>query len=463
MTKERILFSDLTFGSKNVIMEDAQIVGSEIAEIALKRGIVLPTPDIKLFKTVFAMADEENLNGCTLPYEEVQKALGTLVGKAVDLEHYRKETVGTWLDAKLVGNVIIAYGTLWVNNYEEETQEILEDFANGRLTVSFEAWGVREDTGPFSYKLRDVHFCGGALLRHHTQPACPQAFVQEFSKKGTRVLEFAKVMSGEEIEESNFECECIDCGHTVSSESHCKDIKCEKCGGQMRRKDRPGPGQAKEEDNPNHAQEHEQDNKANEVSKEAKEAKDETQELIEKKIEETEIQNQDGGRKLMEEDLRKAQEELAELKAKKESLEEEKTAMLAESDEIKGKVESLSSEVTELTAKIEEISKEKEEIQAKLDVYVQAEEEERKVKMAEEAKSRRELLGVDESVSDEELLDEAKFEVMKLKKERDEAVAEIEKMKKSLEISGKKEDKEDDLPEWKKRQIRVAEKSARIR
>ena len=44
----------------------------------------------------------------------------------------------------------------------------------------------------------------------------------------------------EEAEE--FNCECVDCGNTLKTKTHCKDLKCEKCGGQMRRKERPGPG-----------------------------------------------------------------------------------------------------------------------------------------------------------------------------------------------------------------------------
>ena len=40
-----------------------------------------------------------------------------------------------------------------------------------------------------------------------------------------------------------FDCECIDCGYELSSEQHCNTLKCPKCGGQMRRKERPGPGQ----------------------------------------------------------------------------------------------------------------------------------------------------------------------------------------------------------------------------
>ncbi len=45
--------------------------------------------------------------------------------------------------------------------------------------------------------------------------------------------------------QEQFECECIECGAVKTSEQHCKDLKCEKCGGQMRRKERPGPGQEK--------------------------------------------------------------------------------------------------------------------------------------------------------------------------------------------------------------------------
>ena len=43
---------------------------------------------------------------------------------------------------------------------------------------------------------------------------------------------------------TEYECSCIKCGHEMTSEQHCNTFKCPECGGQMRRKDRPGPGQA---------------------------------------------------------------------------------------------------------------------------------------------------------------------------------------------------------------------------
>lgn len=43
-----------------------------------------------------------------------------------------------------------------------------------------------------------------------------------------------------------YACECIECGYQVESDKHCQDIKCPKCGGAMRRAERPGPGKTSE-------------------------------------------------------------------------------------------------------------------------------------------------------------------------------------------------------------------------
>lgn len=41
---------------------------------------------------------------------------------------------------------------------------------------------------------------------------------------------------------ATFVCECMDCGHTIQADQHCRSIPCPKCGGEMRRTERPGPG-----------------------------------------------------------------------------------------------------------------------------------------------------------------------------------------------------------------------------
>ena len=47
---------------------------------------------------------------------------------------------------------------------------------------------------------------------------------------------------------AKYNCECIECGHKMASDKHCADIKCPKCGGEMRRVERPGPGRYNEDE-----------------------------------------------------------------------------------------------------------------------------------------------------------------------------------------------------------------------
>ena len=51
-----------------------------------------------------------------------------------------------------------------------------------------------------------------------------------------------KGRNGESMNEQKFNCECIKCGYKTTSDQHCSELKCPKCGGQMRRAERPGPG-----------------------------------------------------------------------------------------------------------------------------------------------------------------------------------------------------------------------------
>ena len=46
------------------------------------------------------------------------------------------------------------------------------------------------------------------------------------------------------IAKAQYRCECLDCGHKMSSDEHCADIVCPECGGQMRRAKRPGVGRS---------------------------------------------------------------------------------------------------------------------------------------------------------------------------------------------------------------------------
>jgi len=53
-------------------------------------------------------------------------------------------------------------------------------------------------------------------------------------KKATKKVEPKKA--------EKFNCSCVKCGYKVTTDEHCVNLKCPKCGGQMRRADRPGDG-----------------------------------------------------------------------------------------------------------------------------------------------------------------------------------------------------------------------------
>ena len=182
---------DLTFSSHYELLEEGKN-DKELTEIAEKKGLKIPSRDLAIFKCKYAMVDQENRNHCTLPRKEVKKAIESLTAKAIDKDHFRKSTIGHWLDAKIDGEDIIAYGCFWKSNFPEDYEEIKRRLSEGKLKISFEAWGDRQFKENGSYELTNIEFAGGALL-FDTQPAFPDAEVMEFSKYQNQVLEFAKV------------------------------------------------------------------------------------------------------------------------------------------------------------------------------------------------------------------------------------------------------------------------------
>jgi len=60
----------------------------------------------------------------------------------------------------------------------------------------------------------------------------------------------AQTLSAKDGEDAkDYACECLECGHKLTSEEHCRDIKCPECGGEMRRAERPGPGKVEVTEN----------------------------------------------------------------------------------------------------------------------------------------------------------------------------------------------------------------------
>jgi len=182
---------DITSNSKVMFLEEGKN-DDELTSIAEEFNIVMPSIDLAIFKCVYAYVDKENLNGCTLTKDEVEKALPTLAGKAIDFDHIRKQVVGHWLKGMIDGDTIVAYGLFYKSNFGDDYEVIRKLFDNGTLAISFEAWGDKEYKDDGSYNLNNVCFAGGALLLK-TTPAFPGSEVLEMSNK-ERILEFAKVM-----------------------------------------------------------------------------------------------------------------------------------------------------------------------------------------------------------------------------------------------------------------------------
>jgi len=182
---------DMTLNSKYEFLELASNK-NELEEVAEKARIVLPNNDLAIFKCLYAYVDRQNLNGCTLTLPEVEKGMGTLVGKAIDFDHLRQKVVGHWIDIKIENDTIIAYGAFFKGNFKEDYELIKSMFEEGTVAISFEAYGFKDNNSD-SYSLLDIEFSGGALLIK-TDPAFPGARVEEMANK-TRVLELASVMT----------------------------------------------------------------------------------------------------------------------------------------------------------------------------------------------------------------------------------------------------------------------------
>jgi len=397
---------DMSYNTKYSVLDYGKDK-SEVDEIAANIGYVFPNNDLAIFKGRYAYVDRQNLNGCTLPKAEVEQAVGTLRGKAVDFDHLRKRVVGHWIDAKIENDEIIAYGVFYKGNFDDDYAEVKTMMENDVLGISFEAWGNREFKGDGGYNLLDIEFAGGALLMK-TEPAFPGSEVIEMSK----VMEFAKVMTApnefvsakekEKGEAMNKHIDwkedakaltdtikknagkrkvtCASCEWTGLSTELAKSTKCPACGGRV--------------------------------------------DLV------SDIAST-GGKEMDEKLIREYEEKIEAFVKAAMAKGEEFAKVKTELAQAQATIDELKKESEEAKVKIEEIEKTKAEEIAKV-----------KVDATKIAERKAELAGIE--ISDEDLLDDAKYELAKVKKQLTEKDAEIAKLK-----EGKKEDKDEDEDEGK--------------
>jgi len=146
----------------------------------------------------------------------------------------------------------IKEGTYKDDGFVFEKQELLEiSWVNvpalPQALVTARKMGLDLVAKALDGKVKKIEKSPACRIEGETEEECRKRKIPELVDEGMeqdQAVAVAIDMCKEECEkkEETFDCECLDCGHKMTTEKHCSDIKCSKCGGEMRRIERPGPG-----------------------------------------------------------------------------------------------------------------------------------------------------------------------------------------------------------------------------
>lgn len=181
MEKESVYYKAIK--GKSIMGTEDEV--PELFKVAQNRGIQLPSPHLAIFKTVYAKIEEANRNDVRLEKSAVHEAMPTLIGKQVNLNHWRKGFIcGHIIDANINAQEEIEVTFIFYKDvYIEDFDRAVDQFKKGDLTVSFELYAEdREDVGDGTVRLLSIDFAGMGLLLDE-QPAYPGAVVFEMAKK----------------------------------------------------------------------------------------------------------------------------------------------------------------------------------------------------------------------------------------------------------------------------------------
>ncbi|MFA7290234.1 MAG: hypothetical protein WC055_15265 [Melioribacteraceae bacterium] len=225
---------ELAKTSKTEVIESAD--NQELIDAASKLGIILPSPDLAVLKTVYAEIDKVNLNGVILPRLAVEQGLATLIGKQMNWEHMGAYQVcGYTIDAGIVEDKIEIVAVVFKSLFPEEFDLVKQKFSEGTLAVSFEIWNKNPETGESVVKELDngaleinpIIFHGTGLLTT-SKPACPKAKVYKLiAKENTEEIIFNQDLVYAEM--SVAEPKCQNCGtcHCGEEEKIVEELKIE--------------------------------------------------------------------------------------------------------------------------------------------------------------------------------------------------------------------------------------------
>lgn len=163
---------------------------------------------------------------------------GLPIGKASNLE---KTDKGITAKVTFPGEGIYPLADTVFNMYK---QKFMKAWSIGFIPIKSE--DIVDDEEDEKKMGRGKRFKTWELLEFSacSVPSNPNALSNMVSK-GINVdpLKEAGFIEIIEEEKAKYNCECIKCKYKMTSDKHCKDIKCPKCGGTMRRVERPGPGE----------------------------------------------------------------------------------------------------------------------------------------------------------------------------------------------------------------------------
>ena len=204
--------------------------------------------------------EEERAFDAVASTEAIDRDGDILRAAGWDIKNYKKNPVVLWahdyssfpiaksMVIKIEDNKLIfrpQFATKEQNPVADQAYQLYKGGFLKTFSVGFmpKKWEEREDENyPYGreYTKQELLEISGCPVPSNPE-ALGQAAVKSLLEKTLEgVFTNPKNIKGEKEE---YNCECIECGHKMTSEKHCKDIKCPECGGQMRRLERPGPGQ----------------------------------------------------------------------------------------------------------------------------------------------------------------------------------------------------------------------------
>lgn len=229
---------DIAKSSKSEIIEVSK--DDELAKIAAKRGILVPSPDIAILKTRYAKFDEPNRNKIVLPKKTAIKALPSIVGKQSNWSHKGKNYLcGFILDAKIEDDFIVTYIAIYKSLFPEEYEKMKEMVKENKMAVSFEIWSVSEngesvlhDLGDGNYSIDPIIYHGVGILIEGETPACKEAYADKLlAMKNNQLIQEAEKIANTQRDENlicaslNIKEECKNCGNCNHGGEEMTEVK----------------------------------------------------------------------------------------------------------------------------------------------------------------------------------------------------------------------------------------------